>query len=187
MTIKKGIIRMNFDVIGLPLAIVFILILLSWFIIKVKIKTYVKLILITITFLVFFGVWNSVVKLKGWAAQGQLPDKYLIQWIIIDEPGKLTKEGGGIFILASDMKKSNNEDINIYVKDNTKEPRLYRISYSRKMHQESQDVIKGLKKGKKYYGTNGKESSKKNGGMNYNHNIEPKFYDMPDSKLPNKK
>jgi hypothetical protein len=181
---------MNFDVIGLPVAIIFILILLSWFIIKVKIKTYVKLILITITFLVFFGVWNSVVNLKGWASQSQLPDKYLIQWIVIEEPGKLTREGGGIFILASDMEKSENEDINIYVKDNTKEPRLYRIPYSRQMHQDSQDIIKGLKKGKKYYGTNGKESDKENkkkNGMNYKHKIEPKFYDMPKPKLPNKK
>ncbi len=136
-----------------------------------------------LTSLVFFGVWSSITNLKGWAAESQLPEKYKIHWIIVEEPGKMTGGGGGIFIIVSDMKKSNSKEINIYVKDNTKEPRLYKIPYSREMHKESKEIIKGLKKGKRYYGTSGEKGKK---GMDSRHKISPKFYNMPAPKLPSK-
>ena len=177
---------MNFDVIGFPLAIVFVLVLLSWFIIKVKIKIYVKFLLITATTLVFFGVWSSITNLKGWAAEDQMPEKYQVHWVIIEEPSKMTGGGGGIFIIVTDMKKSGGKEINLYVKDNTKEPRLYKIPYSRQLHERSQQMIKGLKKGKKYYGVSKKKGKKNKKGMNYQHDIEPKFYNMPKPVLPEK-
>ena len=184
---------MNYDVIGFPIALLFILSLLFWIIIKIDGKVFHKVALIGVTGLVFFMVWGSISNLKGWAAEGtHLPDKYLIHWIVVNEPSKVTNTEGGIFLLVSDISKDDEEnkgeELKVYVKGNEKEPRLFKIPYSREMHKQAQEMINGLKKGKRFIGEKAKENKK--GGKNKEGFKYPKmkqqFYEMPKPPMPKK-
>jgi|TARA_Y100000310_G_scaffold181872_1_gene181901 hypothetical protein len=101
-----------------------------------------------------------------------MPEKVLIHWVIVKEPNKHTKFNGAIYFLieSAEKKKSSWLHVFAYGKDRP-EPRLFALPYSRGLHEQVQNQMKGrLRKGQPILGSlskiKGGEGKSKNGAQN---------------------
>ena len=154
--------------IALPILLLVFGALTFWVLSESSLKWYLKVACIT-TFCVFTTIfWSSIHSFLGWPAnESDIPEKVLTHWVIIKEPNKFTKFDGAIYLLVESIEREGNfiEKFFGYKKHNI-EPRLYRLKYSRSLHEHLQDkVMPKLKSGQPVYGklTKSKSSRDKSG------------------------
>ena len=170
---------MNMDVIGFPVSLLFLLVIIYWFMIHVKGKVLIKACIISSSCFFFILTWQSINNLKGWSASYyDIPEKFAIHWIVIDEPSKRNFAPGGIYLLMSDLNTKGKENITLFNRDNRKEPRLYKFQYSKELHEKMQKMLKGIKSGKKYMGVRKKRMK--------HPKLKPVFYELPKPQPPKK-
>ena len=181
----------------IPLSLLILISLTIWFLALTKGHYIVKVILTPLVLVSTLGVWYSMESLLGWPSPQQLPEKYQLHWVVINEPSD--SDEGAIYLLVSSVSRRHE---NVYIgghKANTKEPRLYKISYSRKGHEQAEELKKSLKQGKtillsrekgksKGKGIKGKDKGKKGdlGGEGNQDQDSPFGYLLPPPKLPSK-
>jgi len=188
--------------IALPILLLVFGALTFWLLTESALKWYFKTVCIT-AFCVFTIVfWTSIHTFLGWGAnENDLPEKILIHWVIIKEPNKLTKREGSIYILAESANKSNKGNIVDFFgyKNNLIEPRLYKIKYNRKLHEQLNKISQKLKKGQPVFGKlnktkgeqkngtgKGKAPSDKKGEGSESQNQEWEFHELLPSDIHEK-
>jgi hypothetical protein len=122
-----------------------------WIIKESTVNLTAKVIVISLFFLfcsMFAVVWESAM---GWSARDKyIPSIISIRHVVIKEPNEqLGFKGNIYFLLEMPPTKYDSIILNIFAyKTDYSEPRLYRLPYSRKLHEELQkNVIPSLQKG----------------------------------------
>ena len=127
-----------------------------WLLTESQLKWYLKAACISVFCIFTIIFWSSIHTFLGWGAeQKSLPEKILVHWVIIKEPNKFLHFDGVIYILAESAQE---EKINKYLKifsykNETLEPRLYKLKYGRQLHEELEKIKLRLKKGQAVVGT----------------------------------
>ena len=131
------------SVMALPISFLICTCLLLWAIIGSRGWWWVKAPIMLGT--VYFGlaVWFSVGSYLGWATPSDPPRKFLVHWVVVDEPSKTGDDEGAIFFLVTklphddDAKRVTWQDRTLgvlgYTGDDTN-PKLYQRPYSRPLH-----------------------------------------------------
>lgn len=136
--------------IAIPVALLVITTLMLWFVFYTK-GLWITKAIITPTVLFFtVVVWLSMGGLLGWATPEELPEKYQLHWILVQEP--IDGDEGGIYLLVNDISIIEHSDVRIggYT-SNTKQPRLYKMPYTREGHKQAERFQKMLKQGKSLF------------------------------------
>ena len=144
------------DTIGIPVAFVIISAILLWFVIGSKGNWLLKAVVIAATLCFSLGMWNSIEGLQGWPTKEPLPAKFLLHWAVIEEGNKQTDTPGNIYLWVEDLadKKETTNWFSFLPKEMTDKPRVYKIPYSRDVHEQLQKAMEGMKKGKRFVGEN---------------------------------
>jgi len=195
---------MELSTIAIPVTFVILSALLFWYLIGARGKWFVKFMLILIVPLFSLAIWTSLDSYLGWPTVAEPPEKFLVLWVGIKEPNIKTGDDGAIYILLRDMKmqkRENNFSAILKFNFDPSEPRIFKLPYSRGMHEEMERVMKMLKKGIPVIGEKdglaestlktgdnpgdaGKDDKDGNPGVGKEQIFQ--FYELPPPKLPNK-
>ncbi len=119
--------------VGVPIAFGIMLFLLLWLIIFTEGKWFLKFAAVAATLFFSVSLWHSIDSLLGLPSETQLPDKFLVHWIVIEEPNKITGDEGSIYIWAKDLGEdaiepvrivSRNDSPNASVRAHARTPRM---------------------------------------------------------------
>ena len=140
-----------------------------WILTESKVKWYVKTACIA-TFCLFTVVfWGTIHTFLGWPAnQEDIPDKVLIHWVVIKEPNKLKGFDGQLYLLlesAEEIKANKVSKFFGYDSDRM-EPRLFKLDYSRELHEQMEKLKSKIKNGQPVMGKLTKMNGDKKGGRN---------------------
>lgn len=138
--------------------------LLLWFVVGAKGLWWLKIPVITITLLFAILIWDIVGSLMGWATSSELPNKYRVHWIVVEEPGFKHNRKGAIYVLAKDLTPKEDKRIILGHQINFHSPRLYQIPYSRQAHEQVQGIKGKLRKGMSVIMGRGKGKGRGAGG-----------------------
>ena len=152
------------ETIGIPIACVTFAVLLLWFIIGTKGQWALKMLVTAISIYFCVCLWSSLNGLLGWPTASSLMRKKIqILWLDIKEPNKKMNDPGLIYVWVKHLEpeKTNNPYIlRFHTKNAENEPRLYKIPYSRKLHEQCCKIKSHLAKGGKFRGQLGKKGFK---------------------------
>lgn len=129
--------------------LLFLFILGFWLIRESKINFWLKIVSISLFFSFCLIFWRTTDYMMGWAAKEKyIPEIISIRHVAIKEPNQFSK-GGIYFLIEHPPTKYDSLLLNIFAyKNEISEPRLFKIGYSRKLHEELQkNVIPRLQKG----------------------------------------
>lgn len=108
-------------------------------------------------FCVVFGM--SVDSIMGWAAKDKyLPEIVTLRHVTIREPNPANHDPGNIYLLIEHPPTKNNQFLRLFgYSAKTSEPRLFKLPYSRSLHENLQNNVMGkLAKGQTVTGKLGK-------------------------------
>ena len=181
------------DTLGLPLAFIFLALTILWFVIGSKGKWYLKTLFLVGAFFAFNLVWSATGDFLGWATYEELPKKFQVHWMIVENPSQYSK--GSVYVLVSDMVvgEPSKSFAAFYNGRSKHDPRLYRMPYSEELHKQADKIIEHLKKGGTFVastenangqvGSGGKGKSKEkgngNGGGGHSSRQEGMIYQLP--------
>ena len=195
----------------IALGFVLIAALILWFIIGSKGHWGSKAIMILLSLYFCLSVGFSVRDFMGWPTEEDLPEKFRVYWLVIDEPDPKGDSGGNIYVWLQPNSTTETvhdswEDYLISFYDGDSEPRAYRLPYTRELHEQAQEALGTLMGGGGVGGTSegegegegegdgdegegegeGKEDQGGHGGGSLSRNGGIMFHDLPPTKLPNK-
>ena len=108
--------------------------ILLWGVIGSKGHWGLKMVAIFATLMFSLNIMRSLDNLKGWPTAEELPERFLIHWVVVKEPDKVEKADGGIYLWVRDIDPDNDSSLKFFQKDESLEPRAYRLEYSIEMH-----------------------------------------------------
>jgi hypothetical protein len=122
------------------MSIVFIYIILStillWFVIGSKGNWALKAAVILITLMFSLNIQRSLDNLSGWPTSDELPEKFLVHWVLVEEPNDTLDEEGGIYLWVNDISEEDEEESWEFFQYNRgSEPRAYKLPYSIDRHE----------------------------------------------------
>ncbi len=113
---------------------------------------------LTIPFCVWYSVaiGVTIVSVSGWPSNSEVPEKFEVHYVLVQPPSKQTDSEGNIYLWVIDL--NNKDEFSLFNLYNSVdgEPRVHRIDYSKKLHQQLNAVLSGLKKGQRIMGERGK-------------------------------
>jgi hypothetical protein len=188
--------------IALPILLLIFGTLTFWLLSESSVRWYFKTSCIA-TFCIFTIVfWSTIHSYLGWPAlKSDMPEKILIHWVIVKEPNKYTKFNGAIYFLIESAEKKKSSWFGIFTYDKDRpEPRLFALPYSRGLHEQVQNQMKGrLQRGQPILGSlskikggegknkNGaKKPSNKKGGGSESQEQDWEFHELRPSDFLNK-
>lgn len=142
------------ETVGIPIAFAIMSAILLWFIIGAKGNWLLKAFVIAITLCFSLAMWNSLEGIQGFPTKDELPSKFLLHWAVVEEGNKENKDPGSIFLWIKNIGEKENDSLNLLPKNGDYGPRVYKIPYSRKTHEQIQKALEGIKKGKRFIGEN---------------------------------
>lgn len=145
---------------GIPMAFVIISALTLWVVLGCRGHWFLKMVMVSAS--IFFSIllWNSLVSLQGYPASAQMPDKFEVKWVDVEEPNKKTGDPGSIRVWAKDIAPKPSDQIKLHQKEMSGDPRVYELPYSRQMHEQCQGIKKQIAGGKRYFGQMGAVAGK---------------------------
>ena len=166
----------------IPIFFVLLAILVLWFIIGTKGKWAIKAVLIIVVPTLCVWAWLSLDALMGWPVDDIPKGSYNIIWGDVQEPNKSRGIEGSIWVWL----KNADEDADFDLFDQEekhnarREPRAYRLPYTREMHKQMNGIKEALKNGMRVRAKVEGQKGKK-GNQEYD---EPdmKFYMLPPVK-----
>ena len=187
--------------IGIALGFVLIASLVLWFIIGSKGHWLSKAAIILLSLYFCMSVGLSVGEFMGWPTDEKMPDKFLVHWVVVDEPDPKLGDEGSIYIWIQPLEKSEDKrgswnDYLLSFYDGDSQPRSYRLPYSRELHERAQEALGMIMRGEGVGGTGegkgkmgaAKGNSKKQGkgGGSLTRNGGVMFHKLPPPQLPDK-
>ena len=140
----------------------------------------VKAATIVITSIFYVIAYFSIPPLLGWPTEAELPDKFKLNAVYVEQPDKITDKDGAIYLWATRI-------------DNLEasgEPRSYRLPYSDPLYEQVNEARTKMKKGIEQMGEvrkPGEDAVKLDKPTRTTQiSIPIKFYDLPDPLFPEK-
>ena len=130
--------------IALSISLILVFALAFWILKESSVPFFFKVLAITLAFVfcvLFSPVWESTM---GWAAKDKyVPSIVSIRHVVIKEPNEQLQFAGSIYLLLeSAPTKYDSLVMNIFAyKTDRSEPRLFRLPYSRDLHEELQKNV----------------------------------------------
>ena len=157
---------------SIPFAFFILSSLLLWLLIGAKGHWLLKASVISFVLYFCLSIDFSLENLLGWPSDQSLPEKFQVHWIEIKEPNKKTREPGAIYVWDTNLNQNEKKDesggwrkLFVSVQNyDPREPRAYRIAYSKEDHKEADKALGLIKGGSKVGGGNGKGKGKGKGG-----------------------
>jgi hypothetical protein len=162
------------DTFGIPLAFVIIAALTLWVVLGCKGYWWLKLVMVSLSIFFSISLWNSLVSLQGWPTSQTMPEKFEVKWLDVKEPNKKTGEEGCIYVWARDIEPNKPDSsigaaaplsVQLHTKEESGEPRLYKLPYSRGMHEQAEGIKEMIGKGGRFYGRLAQAGEAGEGGM----------------------
>lgn len=158
------------DTFGIPLAFVIIAALTLWVVIGCKGYWWLKLIMVSLSIFFSISLWHSLISLQGWPTPQTMPEKFEVKWLDVKEPNQKTGGKGCIYVWAINLEPDSSPvgttapllGVQLHSKEKSGEPRLYKLPYSREMHEQAKGIKEMIGKGGRFYGRLGKAGE---GGM----------------------
>ena len=150
----------------------------------------VKLTGILVVAAFYFTSWNSYINILGWPSTEDLPDKFRISWVIIQEPSKGNRKEGSLYLWLRKLNEVNSP---------YGAPRSYKLLWNEENHKVAQSALYKLKEGEqlngtKTYGVLDKENEGNKANQYKSEDGEPEegipsfeFVEVPPPNLPAKK
>lgn len=92
----------------------------------------IKLTGILIVSAFYFVSWNSYINILGWPSTEDLPDKFRISWVVIQEPSKGDREEGGLYLWVRKLNEVNTP---------YGMPRSYKLNWNEENHKVAQSAL----------------------------------------------
>jgi hypothetical protein len=124
-----------------------------------------------VAYLFFVGA-QSYPPLIGWPSNIDLPRRFSLIGVSVEEPNKTTQTKGKIYIWVTDMEQQLGKNV----------PRAYVLPYTPALHNKLNDTSKKLRKNLPQLGESAKRRNETTGAME----VDLTFYDMPDPLFPEK-
>jgi hypothetical protein len=159
-----------------------------WLLTESTVRWYLKVACISVFCIFTVVFWLTIHSFLGWPAlEDDLPDKVLIHWVVIKEPNKTTNFDGAIYFLLESAEEEGDSLIGFFgYKSDDPEPRLYGLSYSRKLHEKIEKQMMGrLRRGQPVVGRfskmkkgagEGEEEANRDGGGSQSQRQEWEFH-----------
>ena len=134
---------------AIPLGFILLAALLCWWIIGTKGAWWKKLLAILLVPTFGIAVWRALPSYLGWPTPDRLPDKSLLLWAAVREPEPKAEDPGAIYLLLRPLaEKEKSGMVLLDYAEPKGEPRLYKMPYSRKMHEAMQSAEGMIRDGK---------------------------------------
>jgi len=151
--------------IALPILLLVFGSLSFWILAESNVKWYIKTTCITVFCLFTIIFWTTIHTFLGWPAnEDDMPEKILVHWVLIKEPNKIKEFNGAIFIMletVEEIKANKVAKFFGYGSDRI-EPRLFKLKYSRGLHEQLQKIKSKLRGGQPVLGKLTKEGKMDN-------------------------
>ena len=133
--------------------------------------------------------WQGYLGILGWPTSEELPEKFNINWVVIEEPNKVLNQEGGLFLWVREL---NDADKPIG------DPRAYKLFWNIENQKKAQDALHRIKEGeqlngRKSYGVLNKDNEGKKSNAYEVQEGEPElgrpsfeFVEVPSPDLPPK-
>lgn len=90
-------------------------------------------------------LWSNLAGLSGWPTTEPLPERFLLQWMLVEEPSKNRHTTGAIYLWITPEAQARSP-LTLYRKERLTQ-RLYRLEYSRQLHEQLEVLKAGLQAG----------------------------------------
>jgi hypothetical protein len=120
----------------------------------------------------FYVSAHSYPPLIGWPTSVDLPKRFNLIGMSVEEPNKTTQTKGRIYIWVTDMEQQLGKNV----------PRAYVLPYTPALHNKLNDTSKKLRKNLPQLGESEKRRNETTGAME----VDLQFFDMPDPLFPEK-
>ena len=166
---------------GLVAAFVLIALLLLGVNIYSNYSWRIKAMLIVLVSGFYIVTYYSLPPLMGWPTDAELPKRFNLVAIYVQEPDKTTGDPGEIFLWLTDFDKGPRRN----------EPRAYRVPFEGDLHAKVAEAGTKMRKGlpqlgelvDKNLGPKGRPSDENRGGQQ---SVDIDFFDLPDPLFPEK-
>ena len=91
----------------------------------------------------YFVTWQGLFDILGWPTYEELPDKFKISWVVIQEPNKISKKEGGLYLWVRNLDESNRP---------FGQPRAYSLFWNEENHRRAQEALHRIKEGEQLNG-----------------------------------
>ena len=197
----------------IPLVFFSLFILILWFIIGAKGHWGVKAVVIAMTLHFCISIGLSLEGFAGWPSADDLPDKFVVHWMVVEEPDKKTKTPGAIYVWVTDLGQHQESPessrwrglfLNLFPSGEG-QPRAYVSPYSKEKHKDADGVLTQIRGGKIVIGERGKKGGEpgegedgegngdgngdpagSDGGGSFSRSDGITFHELPPTKLPKK-
>ena len=146
---------MTIDTFGIPLAYVIVTSLLLWMVIAVRGRWWFKAAVILFCLLFSVVLWKSLEGLQGWPVEAAMPEKFEVLWTLTEEPDKKGGRPGVIYVWTRDLDPRASATAgfprSLVRKGGGNEPRVYRLPYSRTLHEQAEEIRKTIMGGGRFF------------------------------------
>ena len=194
----------------IPVVFFTLFLLILWFVIGARGHWVLKAFVIGVTLHLCVSIGLSLSAFAGWPSEESLPQKFMVHWIVVEEPDKKTKEKGAIYVWVTSLGENSGFISEKWRRffvalppTNFGQPRSYVVPYSKQKHEESEGVLTQIRSGKTVIGekgAKGKGSGKEgegslgegdgsengNEGGSFSKSEDVTFHELPPPHLPKK-
>jgi hypothetical protein len=86
-----------------------------------------------------FVLWKSLEGLQGWPVEAAMPERFEVKWTLTEEPDRKGGHPGVVYVWAQDLSPRASTTAgfprDLVRKGRSGEPRVYRLPYSRPLHE----------------------------------------------------
>ncbi len=182
---------------ALPIGYLLLCTIIMWFIAGIPKGNYkTKLVIIFVTQFYCLMLWTSLQTFTGWPTSQAPTEKFLVQWVMVEEPSKKQDKKGAIYFWVKDISGKETDSLLTLLGYHAEsgEPRAHKFPYTKEMHEQADKIQGMLKKGEAVVGQTvkgkpglkGKGDGDKKGDGSLSNEQEYEFHKLPPAKLPRK-
>ena len=138
------------DNFGIPLAYVIVTALVLWAVIASRGNWAAKALAICCSLLFGILLWFSLTDLQGWPVEAPMPERFEVKWIVVEEPDKKAGSEGAVYTWAVSLAGDDRPPFRLTGGGSGREPRIYRLPYSRELHEQSEMIGGQLRAGRRF-------------------------------------
>lgn len=141
----------------------------------------VKGIFITVLMYLSLCIFFSFESVKGWPTNQDLPERFVLKSVVIEEPNKRTRAPGGIYLWVIPKKYVNTcpPGVICIKPQSTKMPRSFRVEYTKEKHEQMLEAMKRIAEGETIV-VEMQKGDKQRGRDHSPERDQMRFYDLPD-------
>ncbi len=147
---------MAIETLGIPLAYLIVTALVLWMALTARGRWWIKALVIAAALLFGLALWRSIESLQGWPVEAPMPDRFEIVWTEAREDNRKSGRDGAVYVWARAIAAADpagrSFSLRLHTRDLPGEPRLYKLPYSRGLHEQTEEIRKKLAAGERFFG-----------------------------------